>query len=261
MALYCPDCGAEIPAENVNIQKTLALCDQCNHVFDFGTDSGTDQKSKRHKRKRPAKLRQRIEGDRLELGYRRVFDPETFGTAIGCSVVALIFAIIYVIAALNDPTAPKAILAIPGVLIATLVYPLICLLINVTRIVTDPKTLAIQIGPLPFPNTEPKRLDLDEIVRVFCEETGYSQKNQSDTHYYQVNAELIDGSRVPLLRSLPQEYAFYITRTLEVYLEDPENFAVPLSDDQLFDDSDQAEEAIPLAYLFDDDEAALQRSD
>ena len=35
MALHCPHCGTEIPSENINIQGMVALCSDCNHVFNF----------------------------------------------------------------------------------------------------------------------------------------------------------------------------------------------------------------------------------
>jgi uncharacterized Zn finger protein len=42
MGLKCPVCGAAIPAENINIQEMVALCDQCGHVFSFKTNTTGD---------------------------------------------------------------------------------------------------------------------------------------------------------------------------------------------------------------------------
>lgn len=255
MALNCPNCGAAIPAENINIQKMAALCSECSHVFAFSASASGEQKHKRRKLKKPKRLTLAGEEDRLDMSYKRVFDQNGYGALAGMGFAALVFTMGF-LAILLSPDAPKGVLVVPTIFMIPFWYIIAVMLTTVTRITADRDAVAIQTGPLPFPSTDAKSLDSDDITRVFCEETAESQNNQSSTRYYRVTAELIDGSHFTLLGSLPQEYAFYIAQTLEAHLQAPDDSVVALSDD-----ADQGDEAIPLAHLFDDDEAALQRSD
>jgi hypothetical protein len=257
MALNCPNCGAEIPAENINIQKMAALCSTCNHVFAFSADSGTGPKYKRRKLKKPRRLTLEGEGDRLEMSYTRVFDQNAYGALAGLGFAALLFTFAFFAVAFS-PDAPSPVLILPGAIMAVVWYLLLVLLTTVTGITADRQSVAIKTGPLPFPNAEDKSLDVDEISRVYCEETAGSQKNQSGNRYYRVSAELIDGTQVTLLKSLPQEYAFYIAQTLEAHLNALSGFVASLSDGSTHDNSD----AVPLAHLFAGDEAeGAERSD
>jgi hypothetical protein len=256
MALHCPNCGAEIPAENINIQKMAALCSACNHVFAFSADSGTGPKHKRRKLKKPKRLSLEGEGDRLEISYLRVLDQNAYGALAGIGFAALIFTMGF-LAVLLSPDVPKGTLIVPAVFMIPLWYIIAVILTTVTRITADRESVAIKTGPLPFPNTDAKSLDSDDIIRVFCEETADSQKNQSGTRYYRISAELVDGSQVTLLGSLPQEYAFYITQALEAHLNTPSGIAASLSNG-----STQDKDAVPLAHLFAEDEAeGAERSD
>ncbi|MCB9460926.1 MAG: hypothetical protein H6670_14835 [Anaerolineaceae bacterium] len=56
MQLTCPNCQTPIPPENVNIQKTLALCPECGSVFNFSEDQQSSIKVKRRKAKKPSYL-------------------------------------------------------------------------------------------------------------------------------------------------------------------------------------------------------------
>ena len=74
MALQCPICGSTIPAENINMQKTLALCSPCNHIFDFSENALTRKKKRRDVRP-PERLHIVEDDDQLELSHRFVLGP------------------------------------------------------------------------------------------------------------------------------------------------------------------------------------------
>ncbi len=40
MKLTCPECGAHIPADNINVERLVAKCGACDAVFAFGGQLG-----------------------------------------------------------------------------------------------------------------------------------------------------------------------------------------------------------------------------
>ena len=45
MQVNCPYCNAEIPADDVNIDRGIGKCRQCNSVFGFARDVGGEDGS------------------------------------------------------------------------------------------------------------------------------------------------------------------------------------------------------------------------
>ena len=70
MQITCPQCGAHIPAENINIQQMVAVCPECNTVFEFA--SPCSQKSKIRKVKQPQKISVEDTND-LKISFRTNF--------------------------------------------------------------------------------------------------------------------------------------------------------------------------------------------
>ncbi len=89
MQLKCPNCSAPILAENINIQEMVAVCSECDHVFEFSR-SAVARKAKRRKLKPPNRVRVYEDDERLELSYWLVFGPgPKFAMVI--SLIALVF--------------------------------------------------------------------------------------------------------------------------------------------------------------------------
>jgi hypothetical protein len=234
MELKCRNCGALIPAENINIQELLAVCSRCNHVFEFNR-SAVARKPKPHKLKPPARLRVYEDDDRLELSYRLVLGPgPRFGlimSTIGAVALPLI-----IIGAARDG-APALILLFFGLLAFVMWYLIAAFLTTTTRISADENQLEIQSGPLPFPASDDKSLRIHDVKRVFFEQTLEAWPPGMPTHH--VYAELQDGSRVTLVTSLPYDHAHYIARVLEEFLH-------PVGADDL--DVSEEDDVIESAY-------------
>jgi hypothetical protein len=240
MALNCPNCGAEIPTANINIQKTLALCDRCGHVFDFG-DSIPARKAKQRKVRQPERLAVREEEHRLELAYQRVFDfNEKFGLGV-LSLLTIVLAFFSVMAA-RDPTAPPAVPVLFAALALTFAYIAAMSLFNTTRIVVDEEAVMVDRGPLRFPINDNKTVDLDEVTDVFCEETETSKSRATLDRYYRVCVRFADGNRVALLKSLPEDYAFYIAQSLVECLPPSDEAPLVAPGDEFYGDDAQEEE-------------------
>jgi hypothetical protein len=213
MELKCPNCGALIPAENINIQELLAVCSQCNHIFEFNR-SVVARKRKPTDLNPPKRLRIYEEDDRLELSYRAVLGP---GPKFGLIMSALgsIFFSIMLVGAAPDGAPPPVLLFI-SLLAVTMWYLVAVLLTTTTQIIADEDRLEIQSGPLPFPISDDKNLRMRDVKRIFFEQGVEAWPPGVPSHH--VYAELQDGSRVTLVTSLPYVYAYYIARALEGFL-------------------------------------------
>ncbi len=221
MALQCPECGATILAENINMQKTLALCSQCNRVFDFGNMRLTARKAK--PRPRPERLHILQDDYRVEMSYQRVFGPGAkFGMA-AIGFAAVFISLMTVFAALNG--APALFALFIGLIACVFWYILAVPLINTTRLTFDDDALEVHSGPLPFPTLNSSLLSTRDIKRIFVEDTV---EGGSGMPAHNVVADLFDGNRLRLLSSLPRNYAVYIAEALDAFLQaDDESAAAP----------------------------------
>jgi hypothetical protein len=253
MELKCTNCGEHISAENINIQRTLAVCDKCDHVFNFG-DSVLTRKAKLRKARKPENLNAQDDGDSLELSYQQlVSDPnEKMGLAI-VSVLAIILTLIS-IAAFSDSDAPLLVRIIFSVLPIVFWYIAAVALTTKTRINVDREKIAIKSGPLPFPINDNKTIDYDDVTEVFCEETEESKKRAAFDRHYRVCMRFNDGNRVALLKSVPQDFAFYIAQSIESYLPAEEVSDIVMPGDEFHDDSTQDD--LQIAQILDADEEA-----
>jgi hypothetical protein len=213
MQLRCQHCGAPIPAENINIQELVALCNECQHVFGF-SKSVVARQTKHRKLKPPKRVRVYEDDKRLELSYWLVFGP---GPKLGIvmSLIAVIaYGAMFVGAWEGRASAPP--LLVLGLLVALFVYLEAVFLTTTTGISVDMDRIVVSSGPLPFPIKDDKTLSVHDISRVLFERTTESWPPFVPTH--SVYAELRDGERLPVVTSLPREYARYIAYTLDGYL-------------------------------------------
>ena len=262
MALQCPRCGAAIPAQNINIQETLAVCSHCDHVFHFHNTIPT-RKSEQRKVQQPGRLRVHEEENSLELSYRAPLDKGLLAGLTFQAIFLLIFAVVAPILghSLNwhgFPGLPAALgLSVVWLGMSVAIwYSIVYLLTKTTRIRIDAETLAVNTGPLPSPLKGNQSLSRAEVTEIFCEETEWSKKRAALDRYYQVYAHLADGNRVALIESLPQDFAFYITQELSAALPPEENVEVVPPGDEFYADSSQ-EIAAPSSapWLAADEEA------
>jgi hypothetical protein len=213
MQLKCPHCGAPIPAENINIQELVALCNECQHVFGF-SKSVVARKTK-HRRLEPPKRVRAHEGDEhLELSYWLVFGPGSkFGIVM--SLIAIVAYGAMFIGAWNGNSSALPLLLL-GLLVALFAYLEAVFLTTTTGISVNGNEMVVTSGPLPFPIKDDKTLSIHDVSRVFFERTTESWPPFMPTH--NVYVELQDGERMPLVTSLPREYARYIAYTLDEYV-------------------------------------------
>ncbi len=215
MKITCRDCGATIPAANINIQRMVALCTDCNNVFALDQHKFA-RKPKRVIPKRPPRvnLHTQDDDDHLALSYRMALGPGPkiglFASSIGSVVLTMM------LFGMSADGAPGGAILLVGLLLLFTLYLLAIIITTTTYISADDDTLQITTGPLPFPVSDDKTLNLDEIRRIYAKQTieAFSGGVPANNVY----AEMNDSRRVPIVTSLPYDYAHYLALLLDDYL-------------------------------------------
>ena len=252
MELNCPHCGARIRAEDINIQKMVAVCHQCDHIFDF-SHLGFGRKKKRRPPPAPKRLRVQDDEEQLTLSYRMAL-----GIAPRIGLGATLFGAIVPLLLLffitpNDPSPPPPLFLLFWSLICW--YAVAMFVTTTTRITLDEDTLDIKDGPLPFPISDDKTLNLADITRIFHDESTESWPPGVTAHH--VRAELTTGARITLVSHLPRDYAAYIAWALDDGLQsETESAAITPGDE--FQAEVSPDEAAATASRIDDEEESAR---
>ena len=220
MKLHCPDCGARIPSDDVNLSTFVARCRACDSVFSFG-DSLRDFESGRHRR--PAVGRAPAEGPRREellvtperisvedtgrlwAARWRWFRPEFIGLAVFCLAWDAFLIFWYALAA--GPHKPGdgfswLMVVFPVFHVAAgvgMTYYTLCGFVNRTAVLVTQYEVIVRHRPLPWLGN--RRLVAAEITQLHCRQAMqvWADKTGNRAVYYELMACLAEGRQVRLL--------------------------------------------------------------
>jgi hypothetical protein len=222
MHLTCRDCGAAIPAEDINIERGIAKCSACNAVIDVEqavhASGGPAAVRPRPRVPQPPGIMLEDLGDGLRL-TRRWFTCAAVFLTFFC--IAWDGFLVFWYSMALRPDAPWIMAVFPSLHLAVgvgLTYLTLALYLNRTRLEVANGRLSVSSGPLPWPGN--RDLDLSEIEQLYCRESASrSNDNGSVSYSYSVSAVLKGGREVKLLSSLPnREQALFIEQIVEQYL-------------------------------------------
>ena len=218
MKLSCPECGAQIPAGNINLDRMVAKCHACDAVFGFGEQLGlsTGQQSlARVAVPRPANIQ--IDQDGAELRFtRRWFSPVYIFLAMFAIFWNGFMAVWFGIAIISRIWP----MALFGTLHATiglfLAYTALAGFLNSTVIRVGMGELEVKHGPLPWFGS--RRIETVAIAQLYSKELiRRSRGTTNSTH--EVHIVTRDGRQVKLLSGLESsEQALYLEQEIERYL-------------------------------------------
>ncbi|MDE2820028.1 MAG: hypothetical protein OXI40_09875 [Chloroflexota bacterium] len=230
MQINCPNCNHAIKAEQINIQRMVALCDECSSVFDISTQRS---KVKRRKVKRPPHLRILME-DPLHLAFRtnfRLDKSESFQTSAILSGIFSLLTLLMTGLVLEGEVPIFLPFMFMAMAIAA-IYSLATNTYNQCHICMEEDAIRVSRAPLPS-LTQARQISLDGVESFAVEETSASQREGYDTPRYHVWAKYAGGDRRLVIGDLTDEYASYIASQLNQRLM-PEQAAsaARLSDSQ-----------------------------
>jgi len=218
MQLICPHCGKQVPAENINIQRMVAVCPTCNAVFQFDP---SDTKIKRRKVKQPPQITSDEADHHLNITFRTNFRLDQSESFILSGIFSAIFAFLTIILIGASAVKPAALPIALGFGLFTLLsfYWLGLVTYNKTHIEVSDEKIEVSRKPLPSFLNQSTTLGLSGIERVRYEETAASKKAGYDTPRYNVWADMVDGNRKLIVSDMVEEYAVFISQRLNEFLD------------------------------------------
>lgn len=224
MHVHCTHCGQRIPAEDLNIETTIARCRQCDAVFSFATAlerEGDERRPVTSKQldavPQPKGIQVDDLGGRLEIS-RRWFTPAMFFLLFFC-IFWDGFLVFWYSKAFGDAHAPLVMVLFPLIHVAVglgLTYLVICSFVNTTKVLVESGRLSVRHGPLPWPgNVE---LDTYNLDQLYCRQhIRHSRNGVSES--YQVHAITKDQRKIKLISGLSDpEQALFLEQKIEQHL-------------------------------------------
>ena len=237
MQVNCPNCGAKVTAEKINIQKMTAVCTACDTVFRFDLP---EAKAKRRKVKPPVNLSVH-DGDTLQMDFWTNFKLERSENFLSSIIGGFSMAFVALMLILSGGV--PSILPIAFVLLAALLFYWSALIVvNKTHIEMDQDAIRVIRKPIPNPLNHGDEISLAGVVAIRYEETAISKKEAYDLPRYRVWAETADGSRRTIVNDVTEEYAVFITQRLDERLQTDADSDVSRLEDGGFDVNDLGDE-------------------
>ncbi|MDQ3015981.1 MAG: hypothetical protein M3R25_04565 [Bacteroidota bacterium] len=217
--LSCPKCRHFISGKDINIEKTLAKCGHCDHVFSFDHDPAT-------KKLIPAAVLPKgveILKLRSELDIRLKW---TETTSKGGKFFMAFFTIFWNLIVL--PFAIGAILSGTwGILLFLsahlavglgLLWNLATLYVNQTSISITKRQLRIRTTPLKSFLWKSKEIDIDTIEQFYVTRYVQSTTNDNPNYAYALYAIIDTGEKISLVRGMNRETQIYVEQEIERFL-------------------------------------------
>ena len=241
MQLHCPQCGAQIHVDDVQLDRKLAKCRGCDTDFDFSklVRLAVQQERPRAPLQRAPLPRAPVEMPRgikvrvdappdIEPGYRdaprrrgtlaimRTWrTPSAWGTAMFC-IVWNAFLVFWYSVTGNAPVIFRLFPLIHVTVGVFMTYRTLAALLNTTRITVSDEVLAIHHGPVPWPGN--RRIAVSALDRIFAEEQIIHQKNGT-SRVYHLSAVMKDGTTQRLVASVPEaQAALFLEQRIEEHL-------------------------------------------
>jgi hypothetical protein len=219
MQIHCKSCGREIDANDINLDRAIAKCRECNAVFSFSDRIPGSVRPV--SRRDPVPMPRAINIERMGGGrtiVRRWYSPVLFFLVVFI-IIWDGFLVFWYVTALSSDDAPLMMKIFPLGHVAVglgLTYYTLAGFLNRTRIHADRGEVSIRHGPLPwFGNRTIRAVDLEQL---YCTR-HVSRSRNSRTVTFRVNAATRGGRKIKLLSGIAEEdQALFIEQELEQHL-------------------------------------------
>lgn len=243
MKVHCSECGAPIPASDINLDRMIAKCTSCDAVFSIEAAIEA-RKSQPKKVPLPEGVRVLRDGvdDFHSGGYRDDASPQVSGTLTierrwyAAHLWFLLFFCVfwdgflvvwYGVVFASGTFGMAAFFPLLHVAVGVgLTYWVIAGFMNTTTIRVDASTLSITHAPLPWRGA--RRLESTEVAQLFVKEGMRRTTNGHTQQLWELHAVLRDDRHLKLIGQLEnRQQALYLENAIEEHLH--------IEDDRAFD--------------------------
>ena len=215
MAMQCPHCRSEVPAEMVNQAHDVASCLQCQRVFPLGAETSTEVAQVPI----PTDISLQRDGSTLVLSWRwfnfvHIF--MLFFCLAWDSFLIFWYAIALGSGAPGGMDLIMVIFPLGHVAVGIgLSWSTLAGFLNRTVIRASSQSLSIKHAPIWMPGQ--KEIPRGELTQLFCREKINRSRNGVSVSY-EVNALLKNGQEVKLVSLTRPEQAAFIEQRIESHL-------------------------------------------
>jgi hypothetical protein len=227
LLLSCPKCNHFISGKDINIEKTVARCGHCAHVFGFAHDSATGSLQPEvlvPEGLEVLKLKSEVE---FRLDWRKT-------TSSGGRKFMLVFTLLWNLILL--PFVLSIILSGAwGILLFLSIhlavglgfmYSLASIYLNKTVVSVSQRRIRINTTPLRSPFSGAREINTEDVKQLYVSKYTQSRTNGVPNYAYALYALLRNGQKITLVRGMNEETQRYLEYEVESYL-DIRNALVP----------------------------------
>lgn len=221
LQLHCPKCEHEIVSDDINIDRGLAKCKNCNNVFTFEQNLRSAPLRKRKEVLMPEEVEIDEYEDEMTIFYK-------WRKAKGISPFFIFFGLVwngflipFILAAIASGTW-QILLGISlhvMVGIGFLVF-ILSRLMNTTYITVDDYELSIEHRPIAIPYFHKNQYyDVRAIEQLYAKKYVSHTTNGVPVHAYAVVAKFDNGEELEIIKGLKSKNkALFIEQEIEIFL-------------------------------------------
>lgn len=232
MHLDCPDCNTQIPAEGVNIAKTIAVCKHCNNIFDFKEEFPTTAElpavyePPRRLKEEIYHIPPGIEVLKIEsmleimINWRRSGKYFTFFFGIMWNAFLLSFVVMAFAGGVGSAGFFLVIFLLPFIGVgAYLLYSGLAQIINTTFVTVNNRYVSIEHKPINFLMQKDQYYNREEVDQLYVKRYSVGSTNGEPVYAFSVYLILKNGKKIALVKNLHSvETARFIEQEVENYL-------------------------------------------
>ncbi len=219
LLLDCPQCHSFISADNINVQKKIAKCDHCDHVFNYEEDGYWDPFGPPFET-HPAGIEVLKLSSLLELRVTHYLNADRTGLA-----TVMFFSLIWNIALLPfiffiiSSGQLYILLFISLHLFAgvSMLWDVFGKIFNRSIIEINRKTLQVQTRPFPWPGQRHQSIKTSHIDQLFVDKSRTNKTPRSGQNY-SLKVRLNSGKKRTLISGLDKKTLLYLESQIEDYL-------------------------------------------
>jgi len=221
--IHCPSCENEVGYNDINIDRSIAKCSHCEHVFTFEGELSPMLERNKAEIFQPEGIEILHLMSELVIDYKWRHTKSVSGGLIFFAIVWNAMLLPFILSAiLSGQFLVLIFISLHLAVGLGLIGNIVSTLINRTSISVDDQQLSIEHKPLKIPFIKEYNINVDDIDQLYVKRYVSSRTNGVANYAFSVNAKVsgINGNKdVSILKGLKKENkALYIEQEIELYL-------------------------------------------